>query len=167
VVIVRTLFISLLLISLIGLTACQPESRALTKGEQPPAFQLQKLDGEMANFPQDYQGKVVVIRFWADWCPFCESEMQSIEPVYQAYQAKGLVILALNVRQDRDTAAEFIEKLDISYPALLDREGEVARAYGVIGLPTTFVVDREGRLHTRIIGESTAELFAQVVEGLM
>jgi peroxiredoxin len=73
----------------------------------------------------------------------------------------------LNVRQDRDTAAEFIEKLDISYPALLDREGEVARAYGVIGLPTTFVVDREGRLHTRIIGESTAELFAQIVEGLM
>ncbi|MEJ2621738.1 MAG: TlpA disulfide reductase family protein [Candidatus Thiodiazotropha sp.] len=165
--IVRTLFISLVLLGLAGLMGCQPESRALTKGEQPPAFQLQSLNGELANFPQDYKGKVVVIRFWADWCPFCESEMQSIEPVYQLYHDKGLVILALNVRQDRDIAAEFIEKLDISYPALLDKEGEVARAYGVIGLPTTFVVDREGRLHTRIIGESTVELFAQIVEALM
>jgi peroxiredoxin len=93
--------------------------------------------------------------------------MQSIEPVYQAYRSKGLVILALNVRQDRDTATAFIEKLNISYPALLDSEGEVAREYGVIGLPTTFVIDREGRLHTRIIGESTAELFAQIVDELI
>jgi peroxiredoxin len=78
-----------------------------------------------------------------------------------------LVILALNVRQDRDTAAAFIEKLNISYPALLDKEGEVARAYGVIGLPTTFAIDREGRLHTRIIGESSAELFARIVDELI
>jgi peroxiredoxin len=149
------------------LTGCQSESSALTKGQQPPAFRLESLNGELTNFPQEYEGKVVVIRFWADWCPFCESEMQSIEPVYQAYRSKGLVILALNVRQDRDTATAFIEKLNISYPALLDSEGEVAREYGVIGLPTTFVIDREGRLHTRIIGESTAELFAQIVDELI
>jgi peroxiredoxin len=159
--------VCLAVLGLILLTACQSERSALIKGQQPPAFQLQDLNGELANFPQDYKGKVVVIRFWADWCPFCESEMQSIEPVYQAYRSKGLVILALNVRQDRDTATAFIEKLNISYPALLDSEGEVAREYGVIGLPTTFVIDREGRLHTRIIGESTAELFAQIVDELI
>ncbi|MEW8626251.1 MAG: TlpA disulfide reductase family protein [Candidatus Thiodiazotropha sp.] len=163
----KPISILLVLLCLASLGACQSDSSALIKGEQPPAFQLQDLDGNPLNLPQDFEGKVVVIRFWADWCPFCETEMQSIEPVYQAYQSKGLVILALNVRQDRETAAAFIEKLNISYPVLLDREGEVARQYGVIGLPTTFILDRKGRLHTRIIGESTAELFARIVGELI
>lgn len=166
-VIKQTLSILFVVLILSALNGCQSESSALTKGEPPPAFQLQDLNRQRLSFPQDFAGEVVVIRFWADWCPFCESEMQSIEPVYQAYRSKGLVILALNVRQDHETAAAFIEKLDISYPVLLDREGAVARAYGVIGLPTTFILDRKGGLHTRIIGESTAELFARIVDELI
>ncbi|MCG7899866.1 MAG: TlpA family protein disulfide reductase [Candidatus Thiodiazotropha weberae] len=153
--------------SLTILNGCQSEHSALTKGEPPPAFQLQDLNGDRVNVTKDFAGKVVVIRFWADWCPFCESEMQSIEPVYQAYRSKGLVILAVNVRQDRETATAFIDELNISYPVLFDQEGAVAREYGVIGLPTTFILDRDGRLHTRIIGESTAELFARIVDALI
>jgi peroxiredoxin len=126
-------------------------------------FQLQDLQGNEVSFPQAFTGHVVVIRFWADWCPFCESEMQAIEPVYRKYLQKGLTILAVNVRQDRDTAAAFIEKLGVSYNVLLDSDGETARAYGVIGLPTTFILDRQGRLHTRIIGESTAQLLEQIL----
>ncbi|MES9978208.1 MAG: TlpA disulfide reductase family protein, partial [Candidatus Thiodiazotropha sp. 6PLUC5] len=90
-----------------------------------------------------------------------------IEPVYRKLKDKGLVILALNVRQDRETAAAFIDKLAISYGVLLDDEGATARNYGVIGLPTTFFLDRKGRLHTRIIGESSAELFEQLVSELL
>jgi cytochrome c biogenesis protein CcmG, thiol:disulfide interchange protein DsbE len=139
------------------------DSAGLVKGEAPPRFDLQRLDGEVMHFPEDFAGQVVVIRFWADWCPFCEGEMKAIEPVYRKYRDRGLRILALNVRQDRDTAAAFIDKLGISYDALLDQEGAVARAYGVIGLPTTFILDRQGHLATRILGESSAELFEQIV----
>jgi cytochrome c biogenesis protein CcmG, thiol:disulfide interchange protein DsbE len=155
------------LLLLFGLSACSMEQTALSKGKPPPAFQLQSLSGSERKFPEDFTGKVVVIRFWADWCPFCENEMQAIEPIYRKYQDDGLVVLALNVRQDRETAADFIGKLNISYEALLDQEGETARAYGVIGLPTTFIIDREGRLYTRIVGESTAKLFEQIVVELM
>jgi thiol-disulfide isomerase/thioredoxin len=112
-------------------------------------------------------GKVVAVRFWADWCPFCENEMQAIEPVYQKYRGQGLVILAVNVRQDRGTTLAFMEKLDVSYAALLDEDGVVARDYGVMGLPTTFFIDRDGRVAGRILGESTAEVFAQMVEKIL
>lgn len=159
--------ISLLVLILISVGGCQSKSAALVQGEKTPLFQLKRLDGELLQFPDMFAGKVVVIRFWADWCPFCKSEMKSIEPIYEKYRSKGLVILALNVRQDRKTAAAFINKLGISYDVLLDEEGETARNYGVIGLPTTFFIDQKGLLHTRIIGESSAALFEQIVGELL
>ena len=93
--------------------------------------------------------------------------MRAIEPVYQAYGERGLAILAINVRQDRKTAAKFIRKLDISYDVLLDSDGAVARKYGVIGLPTTFMIDRDGNLYNRILGESTPEVFENIVKELL
>jgi cytochrome c biogenesis protein CcmG, thiol:disulfide interchange protein DsbE len=159
--------ISFFVLILICLGGCQSKTAALVQGKKTPLFQLKSLDGDLQQFPDMFAGKVVVIRFWADWCPFCKSEMKSIEPIYQKYRSKGLVMLALNVRQDRKTAAAFINKLGISYDVLLDEEGEIARNYGVIGLPTTFIIDRQGLLHTRIIGESSAELFEQIVAELL
>jgi len=73
----------------------------------------------------------------------------------------------VNVRQDRDTAARFIAKLDISYRVLLDEDGGLARQYGVTGLPTTYFIDREGRLITRILGETAPELFEKIVREML
>lgn len=146
---------------------CSEEVSKLANGQPAPAFTLEHLEKGLVGFPQDLGGKVVAIRFWADWCPFCESEMRAIEPVYQAYGERGLVILAINVRQDRKTAAKFIRKLDISYDVLLDSEGAIARKYGVIGLPTTFMIDRDGNLYNRILGESTPEVFENIVKELL
>jgi peroxiredoxin len=155
------------LLASVLLTACGEQAPQLEKGQAAPGFTLAALNGSPLSLPRDLQGKIVAVRFWADWCPFCESEMQAIEPVYRQYQDQGLRILAVNVRQDRATAQAFIDKLDISYEVLLDEHGEVARQYGVIGLPTTFFVDRQGRLGTRILGESTPEVFEGIVKELL
>ncbi|MCU7852116.1 MAG: TlpA family protein disulfide reductase [Candidatus Thiodiazotropha sp. (ex Monitilora ramsayi)] len=157
----------IILITLVFVTACGSDTTRLSNGHTAPKFQLEYLQRGDANFPDDFTGKVVVIRFWADWCPFCETEMRAIEPVYQKYRQQGLVVLALNVRQDRETAAAFVSKLNISYDALLDRDGEVAHAYGVLGLPTTFIIDRDGTLYTKIIGESTPQVFENILDELM
>jgi peroxiredoxin len=118
-------------------------------------------------FPQELKGNVIAIRFWADWCPFCKTEMRDIEPVYQKYKDQGLVILAINVRQDQSTVQAFIKDLGISYGVLLDETGEVARAYGVSGLPISFFIGRDGTLQTRILGESTPEVFETIVQELL
>lgn len=149
------------------LAGCGDPAPQLRKGESPPAFVLPLLDQTEIGFPQQFAGKIVALRFWADWCAFCETEMRAIEPVYREYREQGLVILAINVRQSRATAQAFVDKLNISYDTVLDTEGDVARAYGVLGLPTTFIIDRRGRLYSRIIGESTPALFEKVVRELL
>ncbi len=158
----KTLF-PLSLFLLLG--ACADEVPPLANGDPAPTFTLQSLSDGDLGLPQS--GKLVAVRFWADWCPFCESEMQAIEPAYQQLRKQGLVILAVNVRQDRATAQAFMDKLEVSYPVLLDQEGEVARTYGVTGLPTTYLIDRDGRLSGRILGESTPEVFTAMVEKLL
>jgi len=164
----RHCYLVLLLLSFGLLFAgCSEEAPQLRKGEPPPSFALPLLDQTELSFPGQLAGRIVVVRFWADWCPFCETEMQAIEPVYRRYREQGLVILAINVRQDRATAQAFVDKLNISYDTLLDTQGDVARAYGVLGLPTTFIIDRNGRLYSRIIGESTPALFEKIVQELL
>lgn len=159
------LLLVLLAAALLG--ACGDKGVQLARGEPTPPFDLTRLQGGTVALPADLQGQVVAIRFWADWCPFCESEMRSIEPVYRHYKDQGLRLLAINVRQDPETAAAFVAPLGITYEVLLDTDGAVARAYGVSGLPTTFFLDRQGRLAARILGESTPEVFEQVVKGLL
>ena len=160
----RRIAVFLLLLLLFG---CGDESPQLRNGEAAPAFTLERLEGGSLKFPGDLGGRVVAIRFWADWCPFCEGEMRQLELVYDKYRERGLTILAVNVRQERDTAARFVAKLDISYDTLLDESGEVARAYGVIALPTTFFVDSNGVLRSRILGESTPETVEKIVAGML
>jgi peroxiredoxin len=93
--------------------------------------------------------------------------MRDIEPIYQELRAQGLRVLAVNVRQDRETASRFVAGLGISYEILLDEEGALARAYGVSGLPTTYFIDRAGKIHTRILGEASPDLFAKIVREML
>lgn len=157
----------LCLLLLTFLAACDQEWPAIKNGVPAPAFTLERLDGSSVHFPERYQGQVVALRFWADWCPYCHGEMQALEPVYRQYRDQGLVILAVNVMQSPETVQKFIEELGISYETLLDRQGEVMRLYQVMGLPVTYLIDRQGIVRARIIGESTPEVFTQVISGLL
>jgi peroxiredoxin len=158
---------TLLLAAVWLLAGCEGVPPAVRNGDPAPVFELQPLGGAQVRFPDDYRGQVVAIRFWADWCPYCRDEMVDIEPVYRKYRDQGLRVLAINVRQSDAVAAAFVQQLGISYAVLLDLEGSVARAYGVLGLPTTFFIDRQGTLRARILGESTAEAFDGIVAELL
>ncbi len=149
------------------LVGCDGTTPQLVNGTRAPGFTLQRLGGGTASFPGDYHGRLVAIRFWADWCPFCKDEMAALEPVYRRLQAQGFHILAVNVRQDPETAEAFVRRLGLSYETLLDASGEVARAYGVQGLPTTFFVDGNGTLRSRILGESSPEVTERMVDDLL
>jgi peroxiredoxin len=143
------------------------DTPAPTNGQPAPAFQLNALAGGAVNLPAELAGKVVALRFWADWCPYCRKEMAELQPVYARLRGRGLEILAVNVAQDRDTVRRFVEPLNIAYPVLLDPDGATARAYGVKALPITFLVDAQGVVRGKIVGEATPAVFERKVLELL
>jgi peroxiredoxin len=155
--------IPLYLVLLTLLAACGSELPGIKTDAPAPAFTLERLDGSPVRFPEQYRGQVVALRFWADWCPYCYGEMKALEPVYRRRHPEGLIILAVNVMQPPEIVQRFVDELGLSYEIALDRQGEVMRRYQVMGLPVTFIIDRQGIVRSRIIGESTPEVFEQAI----
>ncbi len=123
------------------------------QGFAAPALRAETLAGEAVELSQ-LRGQVVVINFWASWCPPCRAEMPALERTYQAEKSRGLEILAVNTTyQDQLASAEaFVREYGLSFPILLDRTGEVANRYQMRALPTTFFVDKDGVIRKVIIG---------------
>ena len=161
------LIAGVLLSVMILLTGCSSEPSMVEKNKPVPGFKLLDLQGQTVSFPQQFAKQVTIISFWADWCPSCYKEMRDFDRIYQQYHAQGLVILAINIKQDRATASSFIEDLDLSYPVLLDSNGDIAKKYAVTSLPAAFIVDRNGRLDTRVLGETPPEVFEKILAPLL
>jgi len=131
--------------------ACDSQSGRVVIGKPVPDFTYETLDGEWRKF-KDLEGKVVFLRFWADWCRYCDVEMPIIDKLYQEIKSKGFTVLAINVKQPRARARAFVEKFSLSFPVALDEEIKIAKQYNVKGLPMNFVVNREGILKELLIG---------------
>jgi len=151
--------VAALLLLALGAVAAAQESPPLTHGltavEPYPAPELVLED--MDDNPVDLaslRGNVVVINFWATWCPPCRREMPSLERMHQEIGAQGVSVLAVNVGEDFETVFGFLGAVDPSptFPVLFDRDGAALQRWGVRGLPTTFIVDAAGRVVARAVG---------------
>lgn len=116
-----------------------------------PEIDLVDLDGQRHTLAQ-HRGKVLIVNFWATWCPPCREEMPSMERAWQVVKDDDIVLLAINVGESEDEVWAFTSNYPVTFPLLLDRGGEVIKRWQVQGLPTTYVVDPEGRLAYRAIG---------------
>jgi thiol-disulfide isomerase/thioredoxin len=118
-----------------------------------PSAAFQALEGGETRFA-DFRGKVVLVNFWATWCAPCVREMPSLERLHQALAGEGFAVLAIS--QDRGGAsvvAPFLARLDLQrLPVYLDPKGKLARAFALKGLPTSFVIDRRGRVVAGLVG---------------
>ncbi len=142
------------LLALVGLTLAQQPGHGLTPVEGRPLapnFVLLDLDGEPHRL-SDYRGKVVIVNFWATWCPPCRAEMPSMQRAWERLEAQGVVMLGIDVGEDEETVFQFLADYPVEFPLLLDSESRVIEAWGVRGLPTTFVIDPEGRMVYRAVG---------------
>ena len=156
------------------LVAQEPElSHALARLEPPvtaPGFRLADMDGE-THALGDYRGKVILLNFWATWCPPCRHEMPAMERLYQRFRDRGFVVLAVNQWEDPDLVFAYTGDLNVfpGFPILFDPQSSVSQEYGVKGLPTSFVIDREGRLVYRAIGgrEFDHPEIITIIEGLL
>ena len=119
---------------------------------QAPNFTLPSLDGRPVQL-RELRGKVVLLNFWATWCAPCLQEMPSMERLHQTFKQTSFVLLAVSMdRQGAEVAQPFAESLKLTFPILLDPASEVARQYGVRGLPTTYLIDPDGLLIGAAVG---------------
>ena len=116
-----------------------------------PAFSGRALDARALSLA-DLRGHVVVLNFWATWCLDCRSEMPVLERLHRRFVSQGLVVVGVNVREEREVVRRYAAELALGFPLVLDSNGAINTTFGVIGLPTTFVVGRDGRAVALAIG---------------
>ncbi len=132
-----------------------------------PDFTLMDLQSKPVKL-SDYRGKVVFVNFWATWCPPCRREIPSFIKLIDKYGKDGFIVLGIAVdSREFDKVAPFAKKLGMNYPVLYDSKG-VSNLYGGIqSIPTTFVVNREGKVVYRIVGSRPADTFEEIITSLL
>ena len=143
-------------------------SGATLPGKEAPAFTLESFDGGVVSL-SDFEGRPVIINFWASWCAPCRQEAPALEAVWLAFRGEGLVVLGINQpRSDpEEQARAFLEEFGVSYPNVFDARGFSAIDYGVSGIPVTFFVDRNGMVERRFVGTLTEGSLMVWVEELV
>ncbi|GFO70817.1 thioredoxin [Geomonas limicola] len=147
----RTICACLIALSMLAATApggARGDAGPVRVGSAAPDFRLTTLTGESKSLSQ-YRGKIVLVNFWASWCPYCRDEMPSMDRLIKAFPRGDLVILAVNVEKH---IPEAFRRTRVSFDLLSDAAGQVQQRYGANRLPDTFIVDRSGIIRQRVTG---------------
>jgi peroxiredoxin len=128
------------------------ESPEIEIGSSAPPFKLKALNGKKISL-EDLKGKRVLLNFWATWCPPCKAEMPELESFYQHHK-KELEVVAVNIDSQSDVKG-YAKKLGLTFPVLLDEKNEVNKDYGVLSIPTTYLIDEKGKIINLHIGSMT------------
>ena len=135
-------------------------------GKPAPDFTLPDTAGKPVNL-RGLRGNVVIVDFWATWCPPCRAMMPHLQQMHRTLADQGLVILGLDVGEDAETVAKFAKRESYTFPLLLGAEPDVAAKYYVESYPTTFVIDRQGRIAFRNVGGGPADRLQSAVENAL
>ncbi|TDQ54883.1 TlpA family protein disulfide reductase [Actinorugispora endophytica] len=132
-----------------------------------PVIEGETLDGEAVSLA-DYSGSVVVLNFWASWCAPCRAETPVLEEVHAEHQDAGVEFLGVNIKDNRTAAQAFERNQEVGYPSLYDQPGEVPQAFRDTvppqAIPSTLVIDRQGRVAARVIGATDYDELTGLVE---
>jgi len=135
-------------------------------GEAAPSFTLDLLDGTRLSL-SDLHGEVAVINFWATWCPPCEDELPHLRSIWEEYRSRGVTVLGVAYREDAATVQQAMDEFELAYPMGIDNGERIALAYGITGVPETFVIDPQGQVAQIYIGPVTAEQLAGDLDRLL
>lgn len=138
-------------LSLILLLAAAPLPAAGV-GEPLPGCPALTAPAPGADRPTAWQGKVLLIDFWATWCPPCRRAMPFFNDLRSELGTRGFEVLAVNVDEDSDEARRFLQRYPVDYPVLMDPQGQCPAAFGVQAMPSTYLVDRDGRIRSIQLG---------------
>ncbi|MDR7870245.1 MAG: TlpA disulfide reductase family protein [Tissierellaceae bacterium] len=132
-------------------------------GVELPDFTLENLEGEEVSL-SDFRGKIVLVNFWASWCYWCDVEMPDLNKL--SNENDDLVVLAVNVKEDKETARKYIEEKGLDFEVVLDTDGKIATQYMIEGLPNSYFVDEEGIFMGRIPGAMNYDQMIEIVNAI-
>jgi cytochrome c biogenesis protein CcmG, thiol:disulfide interchange protein DsbE len=124
----------------------------LQTGDVPPKVTVYDLNGNAVILPFSLKGKVAVVHFWASWCRSCAPVMDDLEFIYREFKQKGVFICSVNLGDNKEEAACYLKKTTVSYPVFLDQKMSTKRVYGISGVPTIYILDRQGMVRFRMVG---------------
>ena len=131
-----------------------------------PTFSATTLSGETVNL-SDYRGQIVMLNFWATWCPPCRAEMPNIEAAYEQYQSQGFMVLAVNDAETPEQIAPFASSLGLRFPVVLDMDSRLQRQFALTGYPTSIFIGRSGEVYASHYGMvSPLQLGSYIQKGL-
>jgi cytochrome c biogenesis protein CcmG, thiol:disulfide interchange protein DsbE len=133
------------------LTGCYRGSHPPRIGVPAPDFVVQDDQAKIAL--TQFRGQVVVLNFWASWCPPCIEETPSLVAMQQQLKAKGVVVVAVSIDEDEDAYHRFIKQYGISFPTVRDPSGRIEHLYGTVKIPETYIIDRDGVLRRKFVSD--------------
>jgi peroxiredoxin len=142
---------SLLMLCFVFLTAMGPNASAITEKMKAPEFSLKDLRGKSVSLAS-LKGKVIILNFWATWCPSCIAEMPSLNKLYNEMKSRGLEVIAVSSDRSADDVNEYMNKKGFGFQILIDESRSAARLYKVFSLPMTFLIDRNGFIVDKFFG---------------
>jgi peroxiredoxin len=138
-------------ISSVPTASGQSVFQSYTKPQPVPDFSLQNLQGKSVDI-RDHRGQVILLNFWATWCPNCRQEGPSLQKLFTQYQSRGVILYRITSKEKAETIKQFLEKESLNVPVLIDKTGQTERLFGVWVHPTTYLINRQALVYYRIMG---------------
>lgn len=140
----------------------------IEKGNLAPDFTLQTVDAKTEKL-SDFRGKKVILNFWATWCPPCKAEMPHMEEFYKENHDKGITIVSVNLttgETDPNNVPKFISDYGLTFPVLLDKQGEAGNLYQAFTIPTSYIIDTKGVIREKIVGPMNKETMEKLTSSI-
>ncbi|AOV08097.1 thiol-disulfide oxidoreductase ResA [Sporosarcina ureilytica] len=162
---IRTVVLFLLFGAVIFAIVSKDTEKVLAIGDKAPDFELVDLEGNKHKL-SEYEGQGVFLNFWGSWCGPCKTEMPFMERQSKEFEEKGVHILAINIKDTRLKAESFRDQYGLTFPIAQDKDESVRRAYNVIPLPTTILINKDGYIEQIIAGGMDEEQIQEAMESI-
>jgi len=137
-------------------TIKKEDTPSFSSNSEAPDFALKTLDNKEVQL-SNLRGKGVIINFWGTWCKPCEKEMPALESTYKEYKNKNVEIIGVNLEESNIAVKTYVDRKDLSFPILLDKDGQVRDIYNVSTIPSSFFINEEGKIVKEYVGQMNEE----------
>jgi peroxiredoxin len=142
-------------------------ARPVAEDRPAPSFEVPLVAGRGSIALREFAGRVTVVNFWASWCDPCRAEARGLQKVWESYRSRGVEFIGIDHQDSRSSGVAFRRAFGLTYPSGFDPAGALARRFGALGIPTTYVIGRDGRILYRYLGKIRPDNLAETLDRVL